>query len=144
VSIFVACGQSTYPPFSVLTPVTTVLPASVISGFAAGDFNGDGKADIIGLSYQASTTGQPVNPNVTTLRIFIGNGDGSFQPAQVLATYPGSVSNVSTGDFNGDGKLDMVVVADNKLLFYPGNGDGTFDLPISIDVHGEHPAYAAD
>jgi hypothetical protein len=101
VSISVACGQPPYPPFSVLSPITTVLPTSVVSNFTAGDFNGDGKADVIALSYQASTTGQPVNPNVTTLRIFIGNGDGSFQPAQVLATYPGSVSKLSTGDFNG-------------------------------------------
>jgi hypothetical protein len=29
-----------------------------------------------------------------------------------------------------DGKLDVAVVADNKLLFYPGNGDGTFGEPI--------------
>lgn len=38
---------------------------------------------------------------------------------------PGS-SNVSSGDFNGDGKLDLVVSSNSNAALLLGNGDGTF------------------
>jgi FG-GAP-like repeat len=100
------------------------------SGFgitAVGDFNGDGKLDLI-------TRGKG------QLSVFLGKGDGSFQH---FKDYPYSAlaAQLIVGDFNGDGKLDLVALQSplpggNNLgmAFYVllGNGDGTFKTPQAI------------
>ena len=39
-----------------------------------------------------------------------GNGDGTFQSATKFVTGAGT-NSIVTGDFNGDGKLDLAVAA---------------------------------
>ena len=42
-----------------------------------------------------------------------------------------------TGDFNSDGKLDLILPfgsgCQSGLLFVPGNGDGTFGAPVNLN-----------
>ena len=87
---------------------------------AIGDFNGDGKPDLV-----VTATGAPPNPNA--LSVLLGNGDGTFQTPAKYAT-GGFPFAVAVGDFNRDGHLDLVVAnygdANVGILF--GNGDGTF------------------
>ncbi len=54
-------------------------------------------------------------------------------------------SGVVTGDFNGDGKLDWVVAnaGDNSLDLYLGNGDGTAQLPVIVQLLGQSPVAVA-
>src|SRR5438552_3587583 len=70
----------------------TLYPA----GVAVGDFNGDGKQDLV--------TADPVDG---TLSVFLGNGNGTFQPRLVLSAFSADPDAVAVGDFNGDGKADL-------------------------------------
>lgn len=85
----------------------TFYPAKGIDfaiAFAAGDFNSDGKTDLI--------TSYLIDPN-WGFAIFLGNGDGTFQAERTLArggTIPWSSYNgILTGDFNSDGLLDFIL-----------------------------------
>ena len=82
------------------------------------DFNGDGQADIV-----------IANPNVNTISVYLGHGDGTFQAAMTSAAGE-SPSFIYAADFNGDGKADLIVLGSGGVYFLLGNGDGTFKPPI--------------
>jgi hypothetical protein len=93
------------------------------STFLLADVNGDGKTDVVVLNNFAS------QPNGDAqIAVFLGNGDGTYQPASVFdAGFSGY--SLATGDVNGDGKLDLVVGDsgnNNSVSLLLGNGDGTF------------------
>jgi hypothetical protein len=87
----------------------------------AGDFNGDGREDIVSFC-----TNQLYTPYV---EILLSNGDGSFHQAQTFQP-SGTPTAVSTADFNGDGKLDFALASYGQVAIYLGNGDGTFQPPL--------------
>jgi len=91
---------------------------------AAGDFNNDGKMDLV-----VANTGQ----NYVT--ILLGNGVGGFQlPSKVKVNgYP---YGVAVGDLNGDGKPDLAVGLNLNIAILLGNGDGTFQAPMIINNYG--------
>src|SRR5713101_6231927 len=60
-----------------------------------------------------------------TVSVLMGNGDGTFLEAP---TYAAGAAAVAVGDFNGDGKLDLVT--NGSVLL--GNGDGTFQAPLAF------------
>lgn len=69
---------------------------------AAGDFNGDGLADLAGAIDNHPQSG--VNSGVSFLR---GLGGGAFAPFQLVSTGVG-VTSVATADFDLDGLDDLV------------------------------------
>jgi hypothetical protein len=107
----------TVPSF--LAPVSYPVDTAP-SAVAVGDFNGDGKPDLV-------TANSPYGSDVSVL---LGNGDGTFQPARNFPAAPGPevalFPSVAVGDFNGDGKLDVVETTYSGVSMLLGNGDGTF------------------
>ena len=92
-----------------------------------GDLNGDGKLDIV---VGIACYNIPVNScSVGSLEVFVGNGDGTFQLPNNYTTTGNSAILPVVGDFNKDGKADVLATPGNTLLFFPGNGDGTLGTP---------------
>jgi parallel beta-helix repeat protein len=106
---------------------------------ATGDFNGDGKTDMV-----VATAG--------FLNVLLSDGNGGFTAGQAITTFSTASNysdiNIAVGDFNGDQKLDLLAsgapfdavnfeYTDGKLLVYLGIGDGTFSASALInEVNG--------
>ena len=111
-------------------------------GILTGDFDGDGRTDILRWSRTPSYN-----------ELWLSNGDGNFNksPAFNLTTKNLNGSNPAllddcyvgiVGDFNGDGLSDILRTAkpgcssEGNLLFL-SNGDGSFTtvvLPVGLDL----------
>ena len=123
-SVLIGNGDGTFK-----TPVTypTGIFAAVIN---TGDFNNDGILDIaVTCQYDSSF-------NEGVINVFLGNGDGTFQP-QIALTIPGYSEATVVADYNRDGILDIA-----SLQYYPnqfsvafGNGDGTFQTPVNYTIN---------
>jgi len=87
----------------------------------AADFNGDGQSDLA----IASGSSVAVLPGKTT----------GFASPLTSAAGVSTISAMTAGDFDGDGKLDLVLMgagSPGTLAFLKGNGDGTFQMPVTI------------
>jgi hypothetical protein len=94
----------------------------------AEDFNEDGHLDI---ALAASSS------SASAIRLFLGNGDGTFQKPKRLAEKLVPLAVVAS-DMNNDGKSDLVVAAgqgDNMYLLI-SNGDGSFKEPMAFSGGG--------
>jgi len=120
VTVFLNQGNGTFGPgVAYAAGYGSTGAGGVVKSFLH-DVNGDGKPDLVVIT-ENSNSG-------AALAVLLGNGDGTFQSAKLFSTAFGPNSLVF-GDFNGDGKIDLVVAhccGDTALSVLYGNGDGTF------------------
>ena len=98
----------------------------------AGDFNGDGKLDAAVANSNTAANNETAAV-LETVSIFLGNGDGTFQPANNLPV-DNQAKEVITADFNADAKIDLAVVCNDEVDVLLGNGDGTFQPRLRLGV----------
>ena len=115
VSILLGNGDGTFTE-ATESPITVGEgPKSV----AVGDFDGNNVFDLAVTNYDANT-----------VSIVLGNGDGTFTPANPPEIEVGELPiSVAVGDFDSDNILDLAVANfdANTISILLGNGDGTFD-----------------
>ena len=106
---------------------TTTLPVGDV-GAELGDFNGDGKPDVAIMTSLVSPDG--LN-NETWLSVYLNLGNASFRNAWTLHDVPAYEYLGPVGDYNRDGKQDLVLITQERSHFrvINGNGDGTFTDP---------------
>ena len=105
------------------TPILEATPTAP-GYFALADFNGDGFPDLAYL-----TSGG--------LAIALNPGNGHFGDSQTYTlTEPANFFTIVSGDFNGDGKQDLIFGSLNGSASYVlGNGNGTFGAQQALPAH---------
>ncbi len=95
------------------------------------DLDGDGVKDIITGSYRGS------------IYFFRNEGQGKYAAGQIVKSkdganlYCGETSTIGAGDWNGDGKIDLIIQGGNKFVFVPGTGTLAFGDPVPVLIGGK-------
>jgi hypothetical protein len=99
---------------------------SSAQALALGDFNRDGKLDLV-------TTYSNSGSSSGGISVLLGNTTGGFGAAlNYAASGSSSPAGLITGDFNGDGQTDVVLL-DSGLYMLLGNGDGSFQSALKTN-----------
>jgi hypothetical protein len=130
VSVMLGNGDGTFRP-------KTDFPLGMqTQAVAAGDFNSDGRADLM----------VTLNTPQFSLALLTGTGTGTFNAPTFFPNTSGFDSPaIAATDLNGNGTLDLVVMHTISCFTAPcrsarsitvllGNGNGTFQTPSEIDV----------
>jgi hypothetical protein len=94
----------------------TFKAAAVYLSFAVlfADMDGDGHPDLVGEIYPGQ------------VQILKGNPDGTFGSPSVVTTVPSTAQLIATGDFNGDGVMDLVFLTPAGIGIVLGKGNLTY------------------
>jgi len=125
--------------YDIGTNPDSFVPNAAKKSVVSGDFNSDGKRDVI-----------VAHRDDNSLYFLSGNGDGTFKPAVKIAIAGVTIEgSIYVGDFNNDGRPDLFlpVSSDGNVISRPvimfGNGDGSFTIHIdtssSFNVAGTYP-----
>lgn len=86
----------------------------------------------IAVASSASIT--VTNPGIEASKVGFLSVTSSGSVAAFLTTdypVPTAFQQMVSGDFNGDGKLDLAATTLNGISIFLGNGDGTFQAPVN-------------
>jgi len=106
---------------------STLLTGTGPTDIALADFNGDGNLDIVTANNQGTTSGSSV---------YYGTGSGTFVIQATLTTGADAFS-VTSGDWNGDGHLDLAFLNQTgagTVTTFVNNGAGVFTNGATLTV----------
>ncbi|MGW7260205.1 FG-GAP-like repeat-containing protein [Streptomyces sp. NPDC054834] len=97
-----------------------------VKQLTSGDYDGDGIADLMAIWSDG------------TLHLYTGKGDGQTAPNSKVNTGGstwGTVKQLTSGDFNGDGIADLMAIwSDGTLHAYTGDGTGQVGAQVPVPV----------
>ncbi len=99
------------------------------STFVAVDLNNDGAADLVATDRRS-------------IDIALSKKDGTFGAPKMVPATPGNNGAIAFGDFDGDGKKDIVTGSfgngsvDDSVDVFLGKGDGSFKIPVNTPILG--------
>ncbi|MEM7037392.1 MAG: FG-GAP-like repeat-containing protein, partial [Bacteroidota bacterium] len=120
--VFLSKGNGTFAYTPTFTFGSGGTDANNHYNYRLGDFNGDGRMDLIQFRTQ------------NRARTLISHGDGSFGLHNSFPEHPNyDISknnyNFRVADFNGDGATDLVYLrANNEVRAFLSDSDGTFTI----------------
>ena len=108
------------------SPAAKFIAESMSGGVALIDYDGDGWPDIYLTNAQSVEMAQHGIKSRSAL--YHNNHDGTFTDVTDKAGvgYPCWAMGVAVGDYNNDGRPDLLVTCLNGVVLYRNNGDGTF------------------
>ena len=146
ISVLLNKGKGTFGP-AVITTSLVGLGNPYGNSLTVADFNGDGKADIAVANYGWNSS------NGNGVFVLLGNGDGTFKAPITVTAAPvyNYTYTLAAGDFNKDGKMDLLVTLMGQCpadahgsaayAFLQGHGDGTFTAGPMNCIGGNYPMY---
>ncbi len=111
--------------FNMQLPTWSVSLSGSVKLNLVGDFNGDGKSDIV------------VRTGSSTCSVYLSNGTGFNSPLNVSCTLDGTNNINLVGDFNGDGKADILArtgTSTCKLHRFNGTGFDMNDVSCNLNT----------
>ena len=108
------------------SPEARFIAESMSGGVALIDYDGDGWPDIYFTN--AQSVDMALHGVKSRSALFHNNRDGTFTDVTDKAGvgYPCWAMGAVVGDYNNDGRQDLLVTCLNGVVLYRNNGDGTF------------------
>ena len=119
--------------------LTAIEPNFNPNALFAADLDGDNDLDLAVSARNAQGDG--------ALGIVLNDGSGNFPGnAASFATEPNIPTDVSGGDLDGDGDVDIVVASSesDELIVYQNNGDGTFADGQTLNTPNSESVYSVE
>jgi len=108
------------------SPEAKYIVESMSGGVALIDYDGDGWPDIYFTN--APSVSMALGGKKARGALYHNNRDGTFTDVTDKAGvgYPCWAMGAAVGDYNGDGRPDLIVSCFGGVVLYRNNGDGTF------------------